>query len=148
MKITLRTAIAFIFSVRLLIAYGEALAANPQPPSGDSQLKPGVEYKAENFPDPFIDFQAEEKKEETRKTEKLKPLPSLVVQGMIWGGNLPQAIINNKVLTIGDAIDGVKIKSIDKEGISVIFENQLYKLTSPAEANYGNLKNIQEGGKK
>lgn len=147
MKIILKTAIAFIFLARLLIAYGEVLAANSQAPS-EAQLKPGIEYKAENLPDPFIDFQAEEKKGETRKTEKLKPLPSLVVQGMIWGGNLPQAIINNKVLTIGDAIEGVKIKSIDKEGISVIFENQLYKLASPAETNYGNLKNIQEGGKK
>ncbi|MFA5115171.1 MAG: hypothetical protein WC469_03805 [Candidatus Omnitrophota bacterium] len=147
MKVTLKLISVFISFGHLLACYGEVGAADPETVSG-AKLKSGIEYKAEGLADPFIDFKTEKKKEDTHKTEKLKPLPSLVVQGMIWGGNLPQAIINNKVLTIGDAIEGVKIKSIDKEGISVLFEGQLYKIASPAETNYGNLKNIQEGGKK
>ena len=75
---------------------------------------------------------------------------------MIWGGSFSQAIINNKVLKIGEIIDGVRITEISKNGIVVLFDNQLYKLASPASINYGNLDKSQEvnlnkspeGGKK
>jgi hypothetical protein len=61
-----------------------------------------------------------------------KPLPELKVQGVIWGGNFPQAIVNNKVLKVGDTVEGVEIKSIDKKGITVLFEGSESTISSPA----------------
>ena len=60
------------------------------------------------------------------------PPPALTVQGIIWGGAFPQAIINDKVVKVGDTIDEVKILSIDKYGISVYYKEKKYDFNSPA----------------
>jgi len=67
------------------------------------------------------------------------------VQGVIWGGSLSQAIINNKVVTIGDDIEGAKIIYIDRQGITVIFEGKQYRLLSPG---VGDTSGEAQGGKK
>jgi len=54
------------------------------------------------------------------------------VQGLIWGGSLPQAIINDKVVSAGDVIDGVSIVGIDKDGVEVSFDKRNHRLASPA----------------
>jgi hypothetical protein len=65
------------------------------------------------------------------KDEKIAP--DLVVQGLIWGSSLPQAIINNKVVKVGDVIQGADIIDISKEGVLVLFAGTEYKLsTKPA----------------
>ena len=46
-------------------------------------------------------------------------LSSLVVSGLIWNSDRPQAIINNQVVDVGDEISGFKIKAIKKTGIKV-----------------------------
>ncbi|MFA5276742.1 MAG: hypothetical protein WC417_07635 [Candidatus Omnitrophota bacterium] len=43
---------------------------------------------------------------------------SFSVQGIIWGGSFPQAIINNKVYKTGESIQGLYISNIDKSGIT------------------------------
>jgi len=58
-------------------------------------------------------------------------LPVLKVQGLIWGGNFPQAIINNKVVRVDDEVDGAKIVSIEKDGLWVSFNDKQYNLSSP-----------------
>jgi hypothetical protein len=57
---------------------------------------------------------------------------------------LPQAIINNKVLKVGDTIEGAQVKNIGKEGITVLFEGSEYNLSSPA-AGPGPAKKPQGG---
>lgn len=44
---------------------------------------------------------------------------SLVVKGMVWNTNLPQAIINNQILKVGDEVQGMQIISIDRAGIEL-----------------------------
>jgi hypothetical protein len=52
-----------------------------------------------------------------------KPLPpSLSVNGILWGGPKPQAIINNEVYGVGDAVGGVTILSIDQGGVTVEYQ--------------------------
>jgi len=112
-------------------------------------VRPRVEYKANDFKNPFSDpFQenavsAPGKIPEGPQVQE-KPLPPLEVQGIIWGGDFPQAIINNKVVKIGDTVEGVTISAIDKDGVEVIFEQTKHRLSSPA-----NVKSAQEpqGGK-
>jgi hypothetical protein len=106
--------------------------------------RPAVEYKAGDLRDPFQEtivkgaILKEEKLAEQKKeiaVEKEITPPTLTVQGLVWGGNFPQAIINNKVVRIGDTIEGAKVISIDKEGINLIFEGMQIVLPSPSAAS-------------
>jgi len=108
-----------------------------------------VEYKSEKLRDPFQEEKMEIKVE-SQKPMEAKPLPKLDVEGVVWGSSLPQAIINNKVVRIGDTIADASIIAIDKKGVTVLFGNQQYNLTasslgSPDKTKGG--KNNPKGGK-
>lgn len=59
-------------------------------------------------------------------------LPTMTFQGMVWSSLRPQAIIDNKVYDIGDAIvvgsgdtkEEIKIKDIDRKGIHLIYKGR------------------------
>lgn len=111
---------------------------------------PKIQYQAEEegFKDPFRDSSMvkREKKIVQKKTAEPKPLPKLIVQCVIWNSKLPQAIINNKVVKIGDIIDGVKILEIKKDGIKVSFEDAEHFLQPPSIGNLEAVKKRQIGG--
>jgi len=94
--------------------------------------RPKVEYNAETYEDPFEGPVIEQDAGAVVSGAQKKPLPALTVQGVVWGGIFPQAIINNKVVKVGDIIEGVRILAIDKEGITIFFEGDQFKLPSPA----------------
>ncbi|MFH1269640.1 MAG: hypothetical protein ABIH75_01095 [Candidatus Omnitrophota bacterium] len=97
-----------------------------------------IEYKSESLRDPFQPEEAETT--EPQVQAEPQPLPPLQVQGMVWGGSLPQAIINNKVVKIGDTpIEGVRITAIDKGGVTVLFEKQLHLLSIPVTKSWDDL---------
>lgn len=118
------------------------------PPSFSIE-RPVVEYQAGNLRDPFqraISIKDAQGPEETKSaTQTQKPLPLLEIQGIVWGGIFPQAIIENKVVKAGDLIkvgqaQEAKIISIDKEGVTVYFDGQNYKLPSPARGGKSSKK--------
>ena len=52
--------------------------------------------------------------------------PQLKVQGMVWGGAEPQAIINGRVYGLGDAVGGGgKVFAIDREGVTVAYQGEM-----------------------
>ena len=53
------------------------------------------------------------------RAKPVAPPPSLHVQGMIWGGPEPRAIIDGKVYRINDLVEGVTIIAIDQRGVEV-----------------------------
>lgn len=114
-------------------------AEEPAAQDGAPEEPPRIEYKSENLADPFRNPLEEKKAEPQEKPQgqggqmpvEVKPLPSLQVQGIIWGSSLPQAVINDKVLKIGDAIEGAKIKDITKGKVTVSFGNREYNLSMP-----------------
>lgn len=107
----------------------------------DAVQRPQIEYKVQGLRDPFEPLVREERKDtKVVSAVEVKPLPSLTVQGMIWGGVMPQAIINNKIVKVGDTIEGVKIKSINKEGVTVLFANKEHKLSTSLELQKGSKK--------
>lgn len=53
-------------------------------------------------------------------------LSHLNVQGMVWGSKMPQAIINNQIVRIGEIIDGAEILEIRREGVYVLYEGKQY----------------------
>ena len=104
-------------------------------------LRPVIVYSSGDLRDPFSDlFQLAKEKEgqSIQETEgsiaQEEPMPSLKnfkVQGVIWGGRFPQAIINNKILGIGDLIEGFEIVNIEKKGITLSFAGRIANLTAP-----------------
>ena len=94
------------------------------------------EYNARGLRNPFKGFRKKKSEipsGEVKSAEK-QSLPSLTVQGIIYGNNNPMAIINNKVLKKGDVLGGdVKIIDIGPEGIKVLFQDEEYKLPTPKE---------------
>ncbi|MFA5096195.1 MAG: hypothetical protein WC478_02525 [Candidatus Omnitrophota bacterium] len=96
-------------------------------------LRTRLEYRAQGLRDPFQPFVQESKPEVTPEVKVVeKPLPSLAVQGLVWGGAFPQAIINNKVVRVGETIEGAQVTLIDKNGVTVLFADREYKLSPPA----------------
>jgi hypothetical protein len=125
------------------------IAGSEEPAASETKVAPAkVEYKSENLRDPF---RPERIKEEQPKapTEK-RALPSLDITGMVWGGKLAQAIINNKVVKAGDIIDGeVRIIDVGRNGVTILFDNQQYTLPMLYEwssKGFGQNSNL-EGGK-
>jgi len=90
-----------------------------------SQAAGKIEYRAEGLRDPF-----EEDELEIKEEGPAKPLPPLQVTGIVWGGSLPQAIINNKVMKVGDIIDEARIIDIKNNSVTVFFDNRKYNLTT------------------
>jgi hypothetical protein len=82
---------------------------------------------------------------------KPTPPPVLKIEGLVWGGRLPQAIINQKVVKIGDIIEGAQIVDINREGVTLIFNNSQYNLPSQWILNnlesVNNKQNFLEEGK-
>lgn len=51
------------------------------------------------------------------------------VQGMVWGVNRPACIMNGKVYSVGDEIEGARILEITKEGILLMFQGKTFTVT-------------------
>lgn len=108
--------------------------------------RPVIEYSSADLRDPFEDLlqmaaEREKREKELRNKEAPEessevevPMPSLdklKVQGVMWGGKFPQVVINGKVLAVGDAIEGFKIVSIEKKGITLDFSGRTAVLSAP-----------------
>jgi len=114
--------------ISMVISPKTVEAAEATAPEG-SQEANKIEYKSEGLRDPFQEEQIEIKEQPQEQIEA-KPLPHLEIQGMVWGGSFPQAIINNKVMRVGDTIEGVRITDINKNGVNVFFDNRQYNLST------------------
>ena len=55
-------------------------------------------------------------------------LSTLNLQGIFWGTDRPQAIINRRILSVGDTIEGAEISTISKEGVTLTFNGQTMEL--------------------
>ena len=114
-------------------------------------LRPNLEYDASDAKDPF--GESEEKPEgqsvpeDQQSEDTQKPLPVLNIQGLVWGGRFPQAIINGTVVMVGDTIAGTRIIDISKEGIVVFYNNQRHTLRSPSMINLENMDKKLRGGR-
>jgi hypothetical protein len=99
-------------------------------------IKTELRYTASELRDPFEDnlrkYEAQETAKEAGAEEAAKTLPTFSVQGIIWGSSLPQAIIDDAVVKVGDTIKEAKVIAIDKEGITLLYYGREYKISSPS----------------
>ena len=105
------------------------ISSSRQP--GDSIVMPVVEYSADALKDPFVEY-GKQQAPVSETAAPVKPLPAMSVQGIVWGGPVPQAIINGKVFKLGDNINEAKITGINKEGVELFYGGREYLLSSPA----------------
>lgn len=150
MKSPASRAIVLLIAVFILIVKkGKAL---PESATEDLPLlRHIIEYKAGDLKDPFQPLkkrEGETREQIPKEQIRVTPLPDLVIQGIVWGGRLPQAIINNEVVKIGDTIEGVRIIDISKDGVIISFGNQQYNLLSPAVVSLEDFKEKAKDDKK
>jgi hypothetical protein len=128
-----------LFGLFLIAAINHKFIALAEEAITDGVIaRPVIEYKSGNLRDPFKTYLTKEAPKEISQVnaDLAKPeldLGKLKVQGVIWGSQTPQAIINDRVLMIGDLIEGAQIMSIDKKGITLSFNGEAYDLTSPGQ---------------
>lgn len=60
--------------------------------------------------------------------------PEIDVDGIVSGGAIPQAVIQAKVVRVGDTIAGARIAKITKEGVEVVFEGESFMYAAPSRA--------------
>ena len=110
----------------------EKIQKEDESPRLERIVRPTIEYKAGNMRDPFKEaetgVEAPSKRPETTGVVAGPP-PTLSVQGLIWGGNIPQAIVNNKVVKVGDTIDGAKVVTIEKDGVGIFYNGSEFKVS-------------------
>jgi len=77
-----------------------------------------------------------------------KPLqrPTLNIQGLIWGGPRPQAIINNHVYSVDDTVAGGTITSISPRGVELDYHGTtvLFSRASSPKGQEG--RQFSQGG--
>ncbi len=126
-------AYAFKFQTNTPQEFGEDNLKETSHPATSDQYynitRPKVSYTARGLRNPF-EQPGGEGSDERQGTKKERVLPRLTVQGIIWDGNFPQAISENKVVKARDTLEGARIVSISKDGITVIFDGVEHKLTT------------------
>lgn len=113
-------------------------------PEVEPIVRPVVEYGAQGLRNPFEQSAliSQSTEGEVGLKSEARKLPQLTIQGIIWGSTLPQAIVNNKVVKVGDILDGAEVTEINKEGVILLFAGVSYKLTTaPAMGQQENLEN-------
>lgn len=131
--------IAALFIINFNCCITAVLAVNDNPlavqeKAPDAALKVNVEYSSDKLRDPFSknENQANQQVLASDSGQPLiRALPALSISAIFWGSSMPQAIINNKIVKIGDTIEEAQIIGIEKNGVSVLFDNQRYNLAVP-----------------
>jgi len=128
--------IIFFFTIMFLSWFKLEMAV---PESGpENSLEPAVVavvYDAEGLKDPFMPTdikKAAQLPEKEPEEPKIITPPSLIIQGIVWGGSLPQAIINQKIVKIGDTLEGARIIDINKDVVTIAFQDQQFSFPAPA----------------
>ena len=72
----------------------------------------------------------EHKKQEEKKKEDQNKIPDdvlglpakLIIEGIIWGGDMPQAIISGNLVGEGDLISDAKVVKISQSGVKIKYK--------------------------
>jgi len=87
-----------------------------------------IKYTSGDLPDPFESPWERQQAPTKEKPAVAYDLPQMEIQGMIWGSEMPQAIINNTVVRVGESIQGAEIIDIRQEGVYVLYQGRQYIL--------------------
>jgi len=102
----------------------------PAPAPEEVVAVPPIAYTAHEVRDPFKSLlpAAASSRVESRgpvvgsRSEAPSAPPDLLVQGLVWGGDQPKAIIRGNVYGVGELVEGMKIVAIDQRGVTIEFQ--------------------------
>ena len=92
-------------------------------------------YAENQSKDPFesllpqvVEEEEEGAEEMTKETEEF--LPDMVIQGILWGGDSGQAIIDGEVYKVGDKLKDIdaQIFKIEKNAVFIFYEEKVYRM--------------------
>lgn len=86
-----------------------------------------LNYTGERYRDPFLPYLPLVQDKQTKQFIS----DDFRISGIVWGTPKPLAIINGKVVGIGDKILGAEVRKIDKNGVLLEYEGNLYLLSVP-----------------
>ncbi|MDO8730408.1 MAG: hypothetical protein Q7J69_04405 [Candidatus Omnitrophota bacterium] len=79
--------------------------------------------------------QAELDRLQQQQASQVKPvvlqqitITDLQLQGIFWGSANPQAIINRKIVSVGDQVEGAEVEAITKESVTLSRDGQEFEL--------------------
>ena len=101
----------------------------PAPPPGGlpQEVAPTeLDYTAEQLRDPFVSLLPQEVSADSSP----KALPSLRLQGLMYGSVRPRAIIEGKVVKEGDHVGEVEVVQILRDGVLLTYQNRRFFLRS------------------
>ncbi len=99
------------------------------------QEKGPVIYEGHLYRDPTLNPLLPRAVQEASIVSEAIKLPALSVQGIVWGEDNPQAIIDGRVVAKGDLLpDGVEILDISKKGIKLLYRGKIFTLLPEGEA--------------
>ena len=101
-----------------------------------SLLFVGVSYPQSQYKNPFGPLLPQEEVVPTEidagavEEATREPLPSMVLQGVVWGGDFSQAIIDGEVYKVGDKLKGseAQVFKIEKNVVFIFCGEKIYKL--------------------
>ncbi|OGX13553.1 MAG: hypothetical protein A3I71_06150 [Omnitrophica WOR_2 bacterium RIFCSPLOWO2_02_FULL_63_16] len=104
-----------------------AAEANPADSKPAEALLPAVRYTADALRDPLVSLlpSVASQRMIVIPPEDHEPMPQLEppppafnIEGLVWGGPRPQAVIDGAVYDVGDTVQGAKIMAIDRAGVT------------------------------
>ncbi len=137
--------VIFVFAAALIMAYTNSYAQmkiikefedNEKHDRSISGMvaRPVIKYVPTGARDPFVSLIKKDPHEGTAvvSAEIQVVPPSLTVQGIIWGGAVPQAIIDNQVVRVGDTLKNARITAIAPQGITFVYMEHVFNLAAPS----------------
>lgn len=108
------------FVLRWLLPEGANKPTTEEPAHQETDYKPlNIKSATDETNTPPLDFAA--------RARQLPP--NLVLNGIMYLAERPQAIINNSVVGVGDTVSGAKVLSIDKASVLLSFNDMAITLT-------------------
>ena len=109
--------------------FASQLPEPPPPPAGSSQrgtqltnpqnLDPSNQRTAVTLPSDY---------ERMKNQGQVGVVTGIDVTGIVWNSKRPQAIVNNKVVSVGDKVNDYEVKAIKKSGVILKFSGQTIKI--------------------
>lgn len=87
-------------------------------------------YDSEGRRDPFVPLVDEQglRKDLYQSSDAMALPVKLHIMGILWSEDAPMAIINGEVVKEGDIIEDMLVEKIEKDAVSINYQNKVYKL--------------------
>ncbi len=89
-----------------------------------------LNYKGRDYRDPTVNpLLARPAQENQAPAKEFVKLPAVSIQGVVWGGEMPSAIIGGSVVRKGDTLpEGIEILDITGTGVKGLYRGKIFNI--------------------